>query len=71
MTLDAIVATILRVWALYNQSRLILGTLLALYAVEVIINLTVCILSARRQPVGMYRHAFMLCTLHNTIILTV
>ena len=28
---------ILRVWALYNQSRLVLGALLGLYTVEVIL----------------------------------
>ena len=28
---------ILRVWALYNQSRLVLGVLLGLYAMEVVL----------------------------------
>ena len=55
MTFDAIVATILRVWALYNQSRLILGTLFTLYAIEVIIMLVSCVVfSTSDQPVGTY-----------------
>ena len=54
MTLDAIVAMILRVWALYNQSRSILGTLLTLYAIEVIIMLVSCVVfSTLNGPVGM------------------
>ena len=54
MTLIGIVVMILRVWALYNQSKLILGTLLALYAIEVIINLISCVfVSTQNQPVGM------------------
>ena len=32
-----IVVMILRVWALYNQSRLVLGVLLGLYAMEVVL----------------------------------
>ena len=53
MTLDAIVVTIFRVWALYNQSRLILATLLTLYAIEVTIVLVSCVVfSTSNQPVG-------------------
>ena len=53
MTLDTIVAMILRVWALYNQSRLILGTLLTLYAIEVIFTLVSCVVfSTSNRPVG-------------------
>ena len=45
---------ILRVWALYNRSKSILGVLLALYAVEVIVALVNCIIvSAQNQRLGM------------------
>ena len=45
---------ILRVWALYSRSRFILGTLLALCAVEIILSLIVCAaLSAQNEPIGM------------------
>ena len=46
---------ILRVWAMYNQSKLILGALLTLYAAEVITSLIPCIItSAQKSPVGMW-----------------
>ena len=45
---------ILRVWALYGRSRLILGALLTLYAIETIPALIFAvILSAQNGPIGM------------------
>ena len=63
MTLVDTVAMILRVWALHNQSKFILGALFTLYAIEVIAELGVCVLySTRKQPVGMYNMAS--CSAH-------
>lgn len=48
------VVMILRVWALYSQSKFILTILLVLYAFEVIVGLTSCIItSSHNTGVGM------------------
>lgn len=48
------VAMILRVWALYNRSKLILAILLTLYAIQLIIYATFCvILSTQSESTGM------------------
>ena len=56
MTLEAAVVMILRLWALYNQSRLILGVLLLFYAMESIaFFISFVILSAHQSqydPIG-------------------
>ena len=47
------VVMILRLWALYNRSKFILGPLLTLYAIEVISYITYCVvLHAQNQLVG-------------------
>lgn len=38
------VVMILRVWAMYHQSRSILGVLLVFYSMEVVVNIIVCII---------------------------
>ena len=54
MTLVNTVVMILRVWALYNRSRLILGTLVTFYAMEVILVLvSSIILSIQINRLGM------------------
>ena len=54
MTLFDIVVMILRVWALYNQSRFILRALLTFYAIEVIVNLVYCVFfNTPNQLMGM------------------
>ena len=51
--MDAVVM-IIRVWALYHRSRLILCALLVLYVTEVILILISCVmLSTQSTPVGM------------------
>ena len=39
-----VVVMILRVWAMYHQSRSILGVLLLLYSMEVVVNIIACII---------------------------
>ena len=46
--MDAVVM-ILRVWALYSRSRIILGALLTFYFLEVIPYLIVCIISSTQE----------------------
>ena len=46
---------ILRVWALYGQSRFILGALLTLYAIEVVPNLVLCVkVSTQNKSIGVW-----------------
>ena len=44
---------ILRVWALYSRSRFIFGTLLAVYAIEIIADLIYCVKVSQNEPLGM------------------
>ena len=47
---------ILRVWAMYNQSRLILAVLLMIYIPELVLNTVVAaIASTPENTEGMYR----------------
>lgn len=39
-----VVVMILRVWAMYHQSRSILGVLFVFYATEVVVNIIACII---------------------------
>lgn len=43
IVLTSAVVMILRVWALYGRSKIILGALLIFYGIEVIVNLGYCI----------------------------
>lgn len=52
--MNNIVVMILRVWALYNRARHILGALFMLYAVEVITSAVACVkFSTQNMPMGM------------------
>ena len=50
-TLAVAVVMILRVWAMYNRSMLILGMLLVFYTIAVISNLVICV--TRSKDAGM------------------
>ena len=45
---DNAVVMILRVWAMYGGSRIVLGALLTLYATEVVVWLAYCIVESTR-----------------------
>ena len=49
----AVVVMILRVWALWNQSRCILGILLTFCIIEVIAYLVDCVILDSKQDIGM------------------
>ena len=42
---------ILRVWALYARSRVILGALLTLYSVEVVAYLVFCVMASAEDEI--------------------
>ena len=46
-TLIVAVVMILRVWAMYNQSRIILGMLLMFYAISITSYLVTCVLNTK------------------------
>ena len=53
MTLIDIMVMILRVWALYSQSKFILSALLTLYDIEVFTDLVFCVFfSTPNQSTG-------------------
>ena len=52
--IDNAVVMILRVWAMYGRSRIVLGALLALYATEAVVCLVYCIMKGTRiESLGM------------------
>ena len=59
-TLVVAVVMILRVWAMYSQSRLILGILLVFYAISLTSYLVYCIIIAKdggmRKIISYYAH---------------
>ena len=73
MTYVYAVAMVLRVWAIYNGSRVILGTLLVLYTTEVILFLTsFIIMSAQfdRDPIGK-QNGLILRVVHDPVLLII
>ena len=54
MTLFDLVVMLLRVWAMYNQSKYILGTLLTVYTIEVVLYLVDCVMYSTSNTAGMY-----------------
>ena len=68
--IDNAVVMILRVWAMYDRSRIILGALLTLYATEAVVCLVYCIMeSTRIGTLGMTWFHNTAPRSHNTMIL--
>ena len=50
MTVVTAAVMILRVWAMYNWSRIILGVLLSLYALEIVSFIITCVIISTKLP---------------------
>ena len=50
MTVVTAAVMILRVWAMYNRSRIILGVLLSLYALEIVSFIITCVIISTKLP---------------------
>ena len=53
MTLFDLVVMLLRVWAVYNQSKYILNILLTIYVIELVLYLVYCVMYSTSNTEGM------------------